>query len=446
MRLSISCFWGVCGALSVTFVAAFLPSGTVVAQERDFEAEVREAESRITSHRGELQANVERLATAGSELQEIQSTLDAASERVLELEGRLEQSRAQLELRQKEREAAEEDYRKGAVRAYQGEGVRDLELVLGGLLGSGDLLDPGLRQSLFGDREDLASRRKAEEAVRQTVEVISAAESSYNVALEDQSAQLRRLEAERRELEEARLALRESIAGEQADIFRIREEERRVRERIARMERRQLREAARQAGRPGGGQEAAQRPAEATGATVSAPVNAPTEELFVFPAGTSASGGSATGRERELEIAEQEIAAGDPALVERLPEAEYMRLYREAAAQYGFANDWYILAAIGEIESGHGENLGPSSAGALGPMQFLPSTWVGYGVDGNGDGEANILDPEDAIPAAAGYLKASGAPEDWYSALYAYNHADWYVQKVLALSEGYRELDREGLL
>jgi membrane-bound lytic murein transglycosylase B len=99
-----------------------------------------------------------------------------------------------------------------------------------------------------------------------------------------------------------------------------------------------------------------------------------------------------------------------------------------------------VLAAVGKAESDHGENMGPSSAGALGPMQFLPSTWRVAGVDGNDDGVANIMDPEDAIPAAARYLREGGAPEDWYAALYTYNHADWYVKKVLRIAEGYRLL------
>jgi membrane-bound lytic murein transglycosylase B len=116
-------------------------------------------------------------------------------------------------------------------------------------------------------------------------------------------------------------------------------------------------------------------------------------------------------------------------------------LYREAAKRYGFGEDWYVLAVVAKVESGHGTSLGPSTAGAIAPMQFLPSTWETSGVDGNGDGVANIIGPRDAIQAAARYaryLKAGGAPQDWYRALFSYNHADWYVVKVLGVADGYR--------
>lgn len=97
-----------------------------------------------------------------------------------------------------------------------------------------------------------------------------------------------------------------------------------------------------------------------------------------------------------------------------------------------------ILAAIASVESGFGQNMGPSSAGAVGWMQFMPATWEAYGVDANGDGRRDPYTASDAIYAAARYLRASGAPGDWYRALFAYNHADWYVEKVLRQSEAYR--------
>ena len=65
-------------------------------------------------------------------------------------------------------------------------------------------------------------------------------------------------------------------------------------------------------------------------------------------------------------------------------------------------------------------------------MQFIPSTWACYGVDANGDGVRDPYNPEDAIYAAASYLSAAGMPADTYGAIYAYNHADWYVEEVLA--------------
>jgi hypothetical protein len=121
--------------------------------------------------------------------------------------------------------------------------------------------------------------------------------------------------------------------------------------------------------------------------------------------------------------------------------ARYLILYRAAGRRFGL--DWAVLAAIGFTESGHGANMGPSSAGALGPMQFMPATWAAYGVDANNDGRRDIMDPEDAIPGAANYLRASGAPADWWRALFAYNHADWYVQQVLDQAERYRAACRE---
>ena len=117
--------------------------------------------------------------------------------------------------------------------------------------------------------------------------------------------------------------------------------------------------------------------------------------------------------------------------------AELMPLYTSAEEKY--AVPWSLLAAINSIESGFGTNVGPSSAGARGPMQFMPATWAKYGVDGNGDGRDDVMDPEDAIPSAAKYLRASGAPQDLQKAVFAYNHAQWYVDKVFALAKTYAQ-------
>ncbi|MFI6516014.1 lytic murein transglycosylase [Spirillospora sp. NPDC050679] len=117
----------------------------------------------------------------------------------------------------------------------------------------------------------------------------------------------------------------------------------------------------------------------------------------------------------------------------------YLDLYKQAATTCPGLS-WTVLAAIGQVESDHNRNPGRSSAGALGPMQFMPATWKAYGVDGDGDGKADIMNPYDAIPGAAKYLCANGAGrggKQLYRAVWHYNHADWYVQKVLALAKAY---------
>jgi len=138
----------------------------------------------------------------------------------------------------------------------------------------------------------------------------------------------------------------------------------------------------------------------------------------------------------------------------------HLALY-QAAADTCPGLPWSILAAIGKVETDHGRlsapgvTSGANFAGAAGPMQFgiggkAGNTWggapvravppnVGSGVDGNGDGIASVYDPADATLAAAGYLCRNGAERgaDLNRAIFAYNHADWYVTKVLAVASGY---------
>jgi murein DD-endopeptidase MepM/ murein hydrolase activator NlpD len=124
---------------------------------------------------------------------------------------------------------------------------------------------------------------------------------------------------------------------------------------------------------------------------------------------------------------------------------DYMKLYSSAASEYGL--DVAILAAVGYMETGHGSNMNTSSAGAQGPMQFMPDTFAAVGYDANGDGTADIMDPEDAIPSAAKYLRDSGAPEDYHGALFAYNNSEVYVADVLAKADEYRaSMEGEGSL
>ena len=120
--------------------------------------------------------------------------------------------------------------------------------------------------------------------------------------------------------------------------------------------------------------------------------------------------------------------------------ATYLQLFRESAARYCPGMSWTVLAAIGQIESGDGANVGPSTAGAEGPMQFLPSTWQEWGITAFGEpGPPNVMDPYDAVPSAARLLCAAGAGTvaGLPGAIFAYNHASWYVAEVLALAQQY---------
>jgi Transglycosylase SLT domain len=115
--------------------------------------------------------------------------------------------------------------------------------------------------------------------------------------------------------------------------------------------------------------------------------------------------------------------------------AELMPIFRAADQRYGVP--WNALAAINKVETDFGRNMGVSSAGAIGWMQFIPATWRRYGIDGDHDGHKDPYNPRDAIPAAANYLRASGAQRDLRAAIFAYNHAAWYVQQVLSLAASY---------
>jgi murein DD-endopeptidase MepM/ murein hydrolase activator NlpD len=124
-----------------------------------------------------------------------------------------------------------------------------------------------------------------------------------------------------------------------------------------------------------------------------------------------------------------------PASPQQLPLSTLHRIWEQAGAAYGIP--WQVLAAINKIESNFGQNMGPSSAGAVGWMQFMPSTWLRWGVDADGDGIADPWNATDAIYAAARYLAAAGGQTDISRGVFAYNHADWYVREVLDLANVY---------
>lgn len=172
-------------------------------------------------------------------------------------------------------------------------------------------------------------------------------------------------------------------------------------------------------------------------------VNAPAADMVTLTGQVHAALGKSS---QAVRLAPETVSAGSlpvPAHV-RVSSgrpATYLDLYQQSAARYCPGLSWTVLAAIGQIESGNGVNVGPSSAGALGPMQFEPSTWKIWGMTAFGEtGAPNIMDPFDAVPSAARMLCASGAASGGSglrSAIFSYNHATWYVDEVLTLASEY---------
>jgi len=145
-----------------------------------------------------------------------------------------------------------------------------------------------------------------------------------------------------------------------------------------------------------------------------------------YPAGVGTPGSAAAGQNGAAGVA----GAGP---------ADYFALYH-AAAPTCPGLSWTVLAAIGQVETGHGTDTSTSPAGAMGPMQFLPATFAMVAVDGDGDGRTDIQNPADAIFTAAHYLCGNGAgtgPAGLSTAIWNYNHADWYVALVLSLAAQY---------
>jgi peptidoglycan hydrolase CwlO-like protein len=348
---------------------------------------IPDLEDRVRDQDAALRDRIEEISAVGAELEEAQARAEGSRVRVEDLRrqtGQLERQIAEQDASFRESRAR---YRDQARAAYRGDSLEGLAALLDGWfdsVGGGGLGDPGVARILLDGRESLAAYEESGQTLKNTKRQISQKRIDYEAAIEEEKKTTADLNRRKQALDETIARLGASKAQTEARLTKLKAAER------ARI----LKSAA-------------------------------------------ATGWGEASRGYELEIAREDIVAR---AVDPIPKKEYIKLYKEAARDYGFGPDWYILAAVGKVESNHGENMGPSSAGAMGPMQFLPSTWETSGVDGNGDGVANIMDPEDSIPAAAGYLKDGGAPRDWYRALYSYNHADWYVKKVLAVAEAYRRL------
>jgi peptidoglycan hydrolase CwlO-like protein len=349
-------------------------------------------EAKISDQDAALRDSIREISTVGAELDRAQSRADSARARVGDLGRQTRHLKRQIAEQDAAFREAQARYREQALAAYKGGSLEGLADMLDGWFfgswqGVAGADDPVVARILLDSRQDLAAFQESRQTLKNTQRQISQKRRDYNAAMREQRITTEDLRRREQALDESIDRLSTNNARTEARLHKLAAAER------ARIQKR-----------------------------------------------SAATGWGEVGSRYEREVARNEIVARD---VDPTSKNQYMDLYRESAEDYGFGPDWYILAAVGKVESNHGESMGPSSAGAMGPMQFMPSTWETSGVDGDGDGVANVMDPEDAIPAAASYLKDGGAPQDWYRALYSYNHADWYVKKVLAVAEAYRRLAKD---
>lgn len=384
----------------IVLVATIFFSGVAGAQTQEeavpaANQNIISLESQSSEQNAALSQGLEEISKVGSSLNEAQSQVNGAQVRSRELAGQTQDLEGRLTVQEQTFEESKSRYEKQAEAAYKGKNLEGAAAVLGSVTGGGgnigDLADERVARVLSQGKRNLDEYRDSKQRLENTGRQISQKKTAYNSSVKEKRQRAEKLRVREQKLE--------------ASVSRIRDDRSTTDSRI-----RSLRKA---------------------------------EKKRILST-RAATGGPIVQRQQELKIARQDIIAQP---VKQISKKQYKRLYRKSAKKYGFGRDWYILAAVGKVESDHGENMGPSSAGAMGPMQFMPSTWESSGVDGNGDGVANVMDPRDAIPAAARYLKTGGAPKDWYAALFSYNHADWYVKKVLGVAEGYRRLaddDRVG--
>jgi cell wall-associated NlpC family hydrolase len=164
----------------------------------------------------------------------------------------------------------------------------------------------------------------------------------------------------------------------------------------------------------------------AASALVAGLVGMPLTLVVVFAAG---SGGSAAAASSTPPLPSSEALSGIP--------PTYLDLYQGAASTCS-GLPWTILAGIGEVASDHGRHI-PSGTGTAGPMQFDPTTFAIYGVDGNGDGVTDPSEPADAVYSLANLLCDNGAKNgaDLQAAIGAYNNAPGFVQDVLGWATTY---------
>ncbi len=364
------------------------------------ESKVAKLEQRVQSSVTRIQDENQDISNVRVEIDETRSRIGEMKTRVRGLDGQILDVKSQLESRSSELLEAREDYEVLAREVYKDQSENE-----------NTEAESSSERVLLQDLSGIEQLEDDQQSLENSIRQLEQKKADYESLIQDERNNVSSLVAERSEAEE-------NIAGIERNQSGLRN---RIERRLEELQ-------------------AAERADKRKKAKILRKADLKNDEP-TDPRKTASGGEKDSKRELEMEIAKKLVVTDKsrvPRPVEAISREEYDQLYKQAAAGYGFEDDWYVLSAVGQVESNHGENLGPSTAGALGPMQFLPSTWRTAGVDGDGDGEKNIMDPEDAIPAAAEYLRSGGAPGDWTAALYTYNHSSSYVLEVLTIAEALR--------
>lgn len=168
----------------------------------------------------------------------------------------------------------------------------------------------------------------------------------------------------------------------------------------------------------------------AVDSSVQSAVNARLAAAEQIPLNAAVAGLRALWRAADIDDLHQIHVHYTGSFVDSAPVGDLLAYYRAAGAQYSI--DWTFLASINFVESDFGRVNGPSSAGAMGPMQFMPTTWKDYGNGGD------IMSPHDSIEAAARYLHAMGGPGNMRLAIYRYNNDTDYVDSIQGFAAAFR--------
>lgn len=270
------------------------------------------------------------LTEVASQLRDGRDSVETASTRTRELEEQTRNLTEQTDFQRLEAAKAQDRPQERARAAYRGEDVAGVSAVLQNVLGGpGPALDAvvegPLARMLAQDRQIIETHKDTERALKETLRQIEETRAEQEESQEEEKTRAQELKQR-----EGKLKAFDSKLGAN--------KEQQIEERIEQLE------VAEEAG-----------------------------DIQLPPVSGNGNGEGGLGADRDLNIAREQIVAHP---VEKIPYKRYVQIYKAAAKRYGFTEDWSVLAAVGKAESNHGENMGASSAGAMGSMQFLTSTYL----------------------------------------------------------------------